>query len=691
MDRSERTLSSLFLSLLVVGSLVATAPGVAGGADVQPGPSAQQATPGDGSNATVSQERPGSVSEQGDVQRLRGYLERSLFDKLRQSTRDLSAERFDSARSALGAGYASDLRRYSEVANETGNQTDDRTVATLRALGASQREFTNTTATYTTTLRQYRGARARGNESGAREYARDLERLANATRAQNESLRAQYRTLEARTGTETDELRTEVRSVARTVSREQETVRAESFVGTTLDVETNGTDVSFTDPMAITGQLSTDRGEPVDDQRVRLRVGNRLYRTTTNASGSFTVRYRPVSIPANATTVRVQYVPRSSLGYFGARANVSANVTQVPLTLSTTGTPQSVGYGEAVSTRLTATAGGRPVPSLPVTQTLGTTTVGTVTTGNGTSTISQRVPASLATGETTLRVTQSRSDLAVGPAETATAINVTPTETALSVGVVTAGEAVTMRGRLTTAAGASIANQSVRVAFGDFQSTVTTNRTGYFQLQVAEGSNNASFSAGELLVTATFTGTGTNLDGSESETIVQVPGSSGGIGATLAGLVDDEITLLEGVGGGFLLVLIGALVVWSRRDTDTAEPTPEAVEPEVPSTDDDTVEYSREWLDLARSTLSSNEPEMAAVAAYSAVRSRLAHEADLPDALTHREFVTACHKRLESDRLSALSDVSVAYERASFKGSITYDGAVDAIDAATTVVDEESR
>jgi hypothetical protein len=664
-------------------ALLVGAPAVGVGAtqsDIQFGAAAQQTA----NNTTVQHERPDDVSESGDSQQLSQWLERRLARQLGESAVNISEGQYEQGREVLGNDYSSRLGQYVSVAGDTETDSDDQASGTYRETREDQREFANTTQSYRETYETYERARQNGNTTAARQAARELDRLSERVQSLNATLQGEYVVLANQTDLNTERPREALAETSANISAQQSRVREQTLVATNLTARTNASTVSFASPARVSGQLRLANGTALSNVSGRVVIANRSYAVTTDSEGRFAVSYRPVSLPVNATTARVQFVPTATSAYLDSADDVSVTVIQVSPRLERVTTPTGGGYGDPLTTTVVATVDGRPVPSLPIRTGLGTTVVSGRTDEAGRVTLSPRVPATPAAGERSLRVAHARSGLAVGQNGTASTVTIFETATNLTVDATSDGR-LRVRGRLRTTEGAGIGGQQVQLSVGDTTRSVETNATGWYRLVVANASAIDGTDDGALAVTARFDGTGTNLRDSRDRMQVTL-GSAGGGGA-VAGSGDQDTMLVLGALVLGVLVVAGVVGLSQRqRGGEPVEPTTPA--PESTASTTASPDQSIQWLDRARSALAAGDDERAIVAAYAAVRRQLEREAALASTLTHREFVADGRDSLSVADAEALSTVATAYERATFLGELDDAGAQAPVDAAAALLAE---
>lgn len=679
--RQTGSVSTTLVSAVLLFSLIGSAGVVSAHATVQDQGhetgviSMQQTTPAPSNNSTLRHAHPDRVDENGDTEQVTRWLEGRLSADLEASAIEISQGQYQQAEATFGSEFDSRLEQYVEVAGQTDGTADDETAETIRELRQTQQAYANASQAYEEAYDDYQQARANGNETAAREAARQLESQAERIKTYNTTLVRNYEALETQANVSTTDAKTSVRTTSKEVTTRQESVRSQTFTTTGLRVSAPESAVSFSEPLHITGRLTTVNGTAITNRTVHLRVFQRTYTTSTNATGGFTVAYRPVLLPINATTIPVRYLPNGASPYLGSSGNVSAAVTQVSPTLTTTTTPTTSGYGDQITTQASVTVNGRPVPLLALNASLGRTVVDSETDTSGNAMFSQRIPLTLPTGQHSVSVAHEQSGLAIGPASVTEPITVTQTPTRITTEATATGRRVLVRGRLETMNGTGIEQQPVSVTVGENRTSVRTNRSGWYRLSVdnviaAEDGINSS-----VAVAVVFRGRGTNLDGARADTTVSVAPRQAGNGD---GHAVTNIVLVGIVGLG----LLGALL-WRTRDegsdADRSQQTPQT------STADsiESAELSvQQKLSRARAALEDGNAESAVVAAYSAVREQVEGDIDTSNPLTYREFLTVAASTRDATNQSEMSILADAYERAIFAPSLEMATAKNAIEAA---------
>lgn len=669
--------ASLLLLSLVLLSVVIGLSSAALGAPTGSDTLAQQATETD-NNTTVQHERPSQVSEEGDTQQVGQWLEQRLQSQLRGSAVNISQGQYESARNVVGDSYDSRLDQYVDVAGETESDGDDQAAETFNETRSEQDEFANTSQTYDETYEEYQDAQEQGNTTRARETARELETLSERLVSLNESLQGNYDRLQNRTGISTATTSTAIAETTRDISTTQAAVRTETFVETNLTVETNGTSVAFDNPLAVSGRIQASNNTTLRNESVTVLVANRRYPTRTDDAGRFDVTYRPVALAVNASTVSVRYRPGRTTQYLGDGRTIDVNVSQVTPTLEVAASSDSVGYGDTVTTRVNATVDGRPVPLLPLVQTIGSATTRNATASGGTTTLSGTLPASVTAGNRTLSVNHTRSGRAIAPAVTTTPVTVTTTATNLTINASARNESVAVRGQLRTVSGQPVDGQPLAVTVAGRNRSVTTNATGWYRVPATNLSAVNSTTVSNVSVQAQFSGTESNLEASRAETTVALPGSP----ATPESTVPLEWILVGALG---VVLILGAIALSRYTGTGAEQTVPADPEPQAPA--EPTPTPVEGLLADARAALEAGRYDSAIGAAYASARTRLTADHGLSNELTHREFLTAVEAHV--GQLPKFETLAGAYERATFEGAGDAATAEKALAAATDLLDTD--
>jgi hypothetical protein len=667
------------VGLIALLVLAATTGGLAGSALAQEESPAGTPTPDGATNETVRHVNPDETNRNGDLAALQSLLASRMAERLTGSSIELSQGQYDLARQLVGEEYRDQYGKYVDVNGETREDSDTEEFERARE---RQREFTDEVQSYNETREEYREAKRSGNEQRARELARALEQQAKNVSETSEQLNRSYGNVSDGTGVDLTRASAAVRNVTEDILAQQAEIRAEEFEQTILSVTPQSEAASFANPQIIDGRLRTESGSALANRTVVIRVAERRATVETNATGAFTLKYRPVTTRAASTSVTVRYVPVDTSVYLGARANASFVVEQVDSAVSVERLTPRATFGTPVEVSGEVTAAGRGVPGVPVVVSIeGTRLARGTTTEDGRFSLAGSLPASVPVGTRTVTVRVPLEDRAIGGSETTRTLEVTETATSLTLKTETTGTTVTLTGGLTTQAGDGIAGQQLEIRQNG--SLVTTTQTG------PEGRYEATVSgeAGERYrVAVRYEEPSTNLQDASASAVVTLPpanGGSGGGGVSGSGADGGLLERISGAAENPLVVLgallgLGAvpvlvLVAW-RINRRGAEGQGESEQGTVAETGIEgaedpgqSSEGESDPLAVARSAVDENT-DAAVESAYSVTRGRLGTEAIASPDATHWEFYQAC-VAAGLDNPDALEALTSLYERAAFSPS----------------------
>lgn len=517
------------------------------------------------------------------------------------------------------------------------------------------------------------------NESQRRELARQLERRWVAVDETAPNLVDAYRDLGAiEGGNYTEQIRS-VNETRTAIQDRHEAVRDEWFVRTHLSATATDPRGSFREPIPVAGQLTLQNGTALGDETVRLRVNDQPTRVETNATGHFSLDYRPATVRLNATSVPVRLDPSEDAMFVAlSRPNVSVDVEQTRPDVEVSASPDGVGFNETltVTGRVGAErAGAANVSYLVAADDEVLARNRTTATGR----VSEQVPlpATVAPGEQDVRLLVVQEARALARANGTATVGVRERATELSVGATqTDDRALRISGALTVAdGGPGVPNRPVDLLVnGTHLGTATTGPDGTFDTTVVvpEGTTDTGlFDGGSTLaVEATYQDAEANLESAEATTTTVLRSS----------------VLWTWVGGAVLaLVLVGAVlygVARLRRDRTEPATGPGGSTAWTESlgsggTDGQSVET---LLDGARDCLEADQPARAAQLGYAAARAALEREYGGVPAQTHWEFYRQCRQAAaDSDRVETLRRVTEAYERAAFASEALSSERIDAL------------
>jgi hypothetical protein len=668
-------------------------------------------------NSSVRHERRDRLDETGDQTALKRWLASSLSSQLEGSFIQLEQGEYERARSLLGDSYRKDLGKYVEVAGNTDDESDDQAGEEFDEAQDQQDEYVTAVQQYRTTYREYEEAKRAGNETRARELARDLNDLQARIQQTGANLTASYDTLSSITAVDLSQANQTVTNTTGNITAQQREVRHATFTNTTLTITQRTATASFLKPVRLHGKLTAANGTRLADRQIVVRLSERTVRTRTTANGSFRVSLRPTLLPLGRQPVLIRYVPRASAVYLGTNTTVPVNIIQTTPTVSLSRTPSTVAFNETVAVDGRVHAANVSAGGVPVQVAIGDTVLETTRTrANGRFTVRTPLPADVPAGEQSVHVTLPLADQALAPANASATVTVTSTPTQLSVtqpNTTDEPTTVTLQGTLTTLAGAAVAEESIQVRVANRTvATATTNQTGQYTVEVAADALAAALAPNNttVTVTAVYPGPG-NLDPSRAQTRVEVPapardaalgGETGSGMATVWRWLPAPPWLI--VGGVIALGILSGVVSrhfelgpWSHEATDATTATDSQAETPAepqPTNSDTELPIGQPLYENARDHLVAGQTDTAVQAAYAAVRQQTtdALEWDAQDAATQTywEFYYACraHEAITDTQATALKQLTDDYEHAQFTSTATAaDRATAAIDTAAEVLE----
>ncbi|WP_049923589.1 DUF4129 domain-containing protein [Halopiger djelfimassiliensis] len=620
----------------------------------------------DGVNETVRHRKPARYDEDGDTAAVTGWLSDRLSDRLGESTVALEQEEYEQASEYLDDEYYERLEQFVEVTGETdGRNGDDETdgddiTESFETAAEEQERLINRTRQYRETKAEYEAARESGDVDRARELARELEALATDIEEGNETISKRYEILTGETDRDFSAEKATIENTTRSIQQEQETVRKEQFVETELNVSTTSETISFRDPLPVRGEIRTGDGSTVAETDGRILVGNEPVDVETWDNGTVEFEYRPAAEPLSTERLTVQYVPAARSTYLGTETSVPVSIEQTEGEIRNLEVSETAAYNESLSVTGDVVAAERPVDGAVVTVSLGDHDIGRLPVADGHFSESIPVPAAVADGDRTLRVSLPEGR-ALAPTTAARNVTITETETTLELEAErTNASAVRIAGTLATIDGDGLENQTVGILVdGESADTVTTDENGAISATIALAAET------EREITATYDGAETNLEGA-TETVRLSPlaksGTDGGFG------VPTRASLLAGFG---VITLAACLGWWYRSRRESIREPPSWKSTRQRSTvDREPGERSqamgRVLLENAHTHLANGRSDEAVRACYAAARASFESdiEADRSDSLTHWEFYRQYGTDVGNETF--LRELTEAYERAAF-------------------------
>lgn len=726
---SPRRAAVCLIAVLVAGSLLAPGPVV--GAEVSNPQSAadvaspvshvaQQGTPTN--NTTVRQEDPETVGEDGDLGQVQSNLARVLASRLGDSSIQISEGQYDRARRLLGDEYDRDLGKYVDVAGETGSEG---TAETFQQASTRTREYGDAVESYRETREEYREARANGDTERARELARELRRDATRVNRTASSLADSFRQLETETDVEFTESIETIETTRVEILTETTSIVQTEFTETRLSIGTTDERASFTDPLRLTGRLTTANGTALAARSVTIRIGGQTQTVETDADGTFATAYRPTTLPTGDRTVTVRYVPTNASLFVGSSATVSVRVDSVTPTLQVSSTTDRADYNDTVTVTGRVAVDDVGAGAVPVALSVDGVRLGSaVTAPNGSFRVRGRLPATVRSGGQSLTVRIAQTGRALSSVRTSDPITIEATPTRLSIDAEAVNaETVDLSGRVLveSATGDGVPTAVVTVSQnGTALGTLSTDGSGGFATQLAPESADDR----TVTLTVAFDGDGTNLGSATASTQVRLPAPADASGTTTTGTDGSAAGATGGavswgslsttiastlrssplaVGGTLLglavLVVAGILAVVRRRDgaSDTTDADAGGIDSDDevstrPSETEPTDGASSSFISEATERLGAGASEDAVRYAYAGVRTRLGANsgstAERLDTQTHWEFYETVAPTLSTEQRTALRTLTERFEQAAFTPDGVESGEAErSIETARSLVD----
>ncbi|MFB1066371.1 hypothetical protein [Natrinema sp. H-ect4] len=609
-------------------------------------------------NETTRHRNPNDYSENGDLESVEGWLSDRLTAQLSEGAVQLSEGQYELADEYVSEEYRERLGQYVDVAGQTEGESLEEE---FEETGEQQSRLSEVVEEYRETKSEYEAAREAGNEERARELARELEALATEIESLGGSVRNSYAELEEGTGANLSEADAAVEAVTTEIEAEQADVREQEFEETTLRLTADRDTISFREPLLATGELRTADGAPIANQEIRLDIGNHTERVTTDATGGFSLEYRPTTESLSTDELEIQYVPDPQSTYLGDTSNVSVSIEQVEPTVSLDDVGSTVSYTDEAAITGELTVDDVSVDGVTLAVLLEGERVGTATVQNGVFGTTVTSPVSVENGEQELSVRLPFEEQALAAAAETTNVSVRETESNLSVdGTSTGDREISVNGTLATAGGDGVQGETVQLRIdGMTVGTVTTGAGGTFGDTISVPD---SINGGDVTVAAVYDGTGSSLEPVTAETVVTV-GEPGG-----------QLSTVVWLAGGFIAVIAAGFGVWWYRRSAAASPPSGPADEQRPTPGEGTVtghasdsspDTVTPLLQQASEHLSNGHPDDAARTGYAAVRRALASRIDGQGALTHWEFYHM-YRSNDAAETELLHDITEGYEHAAF-------------------------
>lgn len=503
---------------------------------------------------------PDDVGSSRELSTLNSRFSSILSNRLVTSTTAVNQSEYERARELIGDEYELNLSDYRTIAIEL--DAEERAELYER-VKTDQRAFINEVQRVRALRQEYETARQTGDEERARALARELSQdtanfSANATALINE-----YESLNNETGISFDVAIENINETQIEFNESTTTITQAEFLDTQLSARVNQSTISFANPGRVTGRVALSNGTGLGGRVVTVAVGARSYEVRTSPAGRFQIPYRPVAVRTNATEVSVRYVPNGGSVYRQASDTVGVSINAVNASVESFDAPTNVAFRDSIGFEGRVVYSSRTIEALPLNIRANNVSLTTATTdAGGEFRGTAEFPANVNDGEQSF-VISADGNRAV-QVEGARTVFVDVTQTQIRGRVENRSiSSVTITGRLSTANGRSVVNQTVQLSAGPQEVTTRTEPDGSFTAQLSLTSG--SLASGDNTVTVAFDGGPTTNLGPASA-FVEVPPTS------IESLFDEVPTSEQGIpwrGLGIVGAIIatsgGALAVGSRR------------------------------------------------------------------------------------------------------------------------------
>lgn len=661
----------------------------------------------DDTSRDPSHVNPEELDADIDLASLEQQLGAGIAGETERIVANLNADDYERAREQLGdEQYQALMEEYRTVASDVGEE--ERAELVDQAL-QDQRAYVEAMAAYWEYHQQYElvvdeldadsGALPSAAADGLahpwfdaetpRMLARELEERFRAVNDSAESAIESYRTL-----AEVDDRNYEPHMSAIATSREDvtethEEVRDEQFVPTSLTLSTDQADISPEQPLETQGRLVANEA-PVANELVTLAVGSQQLQVSTNATGWFDLTYWPTQIAPETEELSVRYRPAVTSTHHDDSHTLAVTVAQSEPAVSVAVDPETTGFGENISVTGQLDTPGGNLTGLPYRVIADGELVGEEnTTAGGKVDGEFPLPPTVEQGQQDIEIRFALEDTVLSSTVARTSLAVEQRESTLSFEAEPGDEgAVLVRGMLALAdedefpqvTSGHVPDQSVQIAIeGTPVGTVTTDENGTFERQVAvpDAVDDEDL---PVSVTATFDGTGTNLDAADATSESDVT-----LGQSVA--LSLELVLLA----AGLVAVVGLAVLFIRLRSQHRNRLPvQRTADSAPAS----VSYDEEMvaapLERATELLEAGRPEAAIRVGYGALRHSLTTDGST-HRQTHWEFYRTCHQHLDEEREATLRYVTECYEQVAFAAeSPDPELARDVLDAVRSFGEQQS-
>ena len=659
------------------------------------GVAAQEAEPDEPDESDSTHQHPDEANEEGDAERVAKWLQDRLSSSHDKSTVHLEEGEYEQARKAVGDDYDDYLSQYVEVSGET-DEANEEQAEEYKQAREEQTQLINDVEEYEETHKEYQEAREAGNDERARKLARDLEDLSQSIDERSESLQQHHKSIEEKSGTDTSDARESIEQTDSNVESTQEEVRDSEFIPTELSVSADSTNASFDDPMVINGQITTTDGTPVANEPIVLEIGDRTVSTTTNASGEFSVEYRPVTEPVETTEIDVRYTPDTQSDYASAETTLPVTIEQAEPDVTITGATDGAAFGEEFTVKGVVESAGIGIDSVPVIVFVDGEPLGEVETAeDGAFELTATLPANVSAGEVDVHAQVALEERALARGGTVAPVEVSKTPGAIDVTAEHRDDLIYLQGSLTTEDGTPVGGQPVDLVLdGETVTTVETAEGGTYETLVAVPDD----AGATVSVDAVYAEDGSNVGNASATADVRVGEVSAitqivdqlGISGGISSLEVSHWLMIAG------LLILGGLGVYRlldpRNRSDDFGPGPGSASAmgggnASGASGRSSIDLPATLLNAAREQAQAGDANRAVERAYLAMRQGIDGDGRRRTE-THWEFYQDClNDGFPSEQVDALRSLTERFEQATFSTwGVSTDDAQEAIEEAKAIV-----
>lgn len=601
-------------------------------------------------NESPYHEHPDEYEGDGDRDAIRDWLGGWMSGQLSDSVIEVTEGEADRARELLGDDFADRLSQFAEVSDEDDDEPD-----VYDDARDDHERFVELYEQYNETWAAYEAAVAAGDTEEAHALAREINDLAD------EILELTGRMLDrVEIVPLSEEAIEHVEETRDRVSEDQEQVQTVHFYETELTVEAVDATASFVDPAIVSGTLTDADGDPVANRSIELVVGETTHVVDTDADGSFTIEYRPMTRALDATNLTVAYVPDPASEFLASEDTVALDIEQVTPDLAVDVEPDAGGFGEELIVTGSLAVEAIPVDGVDLEIVLGGQAVGTATVSDGHFETAVTIPGEVPAGTADLSVRLPLEDRALASVVEVTEVEIDETETAVDLTADVEGDELVVEGGVETVDGQAVDAGTVAI-YVDGEEQTEIGASGEFteRLTIPDDAGD------NLTVRAAFDGTGTNLG--DSDASVAVTHEAPATGPTSWWLaVAISVVLVVGAAAVWVYVRAGGsddeprdppeIAIGSEPDATPSQPDPHIAE---------------QFLENATAAIDGERYDDAVADAYVAARLVMAEHVPPEGPMTHGEYAqyvrtVGLENGLDAATVDRFEEVTDAFEHASF-------------------------